>query len=171
MGRADQGVIDASARYLVVPRTLCFILRDEKVLLLHGAPSKRLWPGRYNGVGGHVERGEDVRTAALREIREETGLEVTDLRLRAIIHVCPDVDGAGVLLFVFTARASTWEVRSSSEGELVWVALDHLTELDLVEDLPLLLPRVLRTGPDDDPPLFGLYTYDEADRLVVRLAD
>ncbi|HEY77103.1 MAG TPA: NUDIX domain-containing protein [Thermoflexia bacterium] len=167
MGRADQGVADLRGRYLVVPRTLCFITHGDDVLLLRGAPHKRIWPNRYNGIGGHVEPGEDVYTAALREIREETGLEVTDLRLRGVVNVCPSPDGVGVFLFVFTARALGREVRSSSEGTPEWIPKDRVGELDLVEDLPILLPRVLGMGPSD-PPLFAHYAYDEHDRLVVR---
>ncbi len=168
MGRADQGTTQLAGRYVVVPRTLCFITYGDEVLLLRGAPDKRLWPNRYNGIGGHVERGEDVRSAALREIREEAGVEVTDLRLRGIVNVAPDATGPGVMIFVFTARALSRQVRPSSEGTPVWVRRDGWSDLELVEDLPVLLPRVLGMGPDD-PPFFGHYTYDENDQLVVRL--
>lgn len=167
MGREDQGVADLRGRYLVIPRTLCFITYGDDVLLLRGAPNKRIWPNRYNGIGGHVGPEEDVYTSALREIREETGLEVTDLRLRGVVNVCPSPGRVGVFLFVFTARALGREVRSSAEGTPEWVSRDRIGELDLVEDLPILLPRVLEMEPDASP-FFAHYTYDEDDRLVVR---
>lgn len=169
MGRADQEVRGFSGHYLAIPRTLCFITYGDEVLLLRGAPDKPIWPDRYNGIGGHVERGEDVRSAALREIREETGLEVKSLRLRGVVNICPGPSGAGVLLFVFTAQALEREVRASSEGTLAWVHRDRVGELDLVEDLPTLLPHILAMGPQD-PPLFGLYTYDDNDHLVISLS-
>jgi len=121
MSRAGQGTDDLSGRHLVLPRTLCFVTWGDEVLLLRGAPDKRIWPNRYNGVGGHVERGEDVRSAARREIAEETGLTVEDLRLRGVVHVTPDAEGVGVMLFVFAARAQQREVRPSAEGAAVWV--------------------------------------------------
>jgi len=169
MGQADQKVI--KGRYQVVPRTLCFITQGDDVLLLRGAPDKRIWPNKYNGVGGHVEPDEDVRSAALREIRVEAGVEVRDLRLRGVINIPVDAEAnAGILVFCFTATAETREVHPSEEGALEWVPRTRLLELDLVEDLPTLLPRVLAME-TSDPPFFAYYRYDEQDRLVTTFTD
>lgn len=140
-------------RYIVIPRTLCFITFGEQVLLLRRAPDRPLWPNRVNGVGGHIEANEDVRSAALREIAEETGLSVADLRLRGVIHICADPQRPGVLLFLFTARALTDRVRASPEGDLIWADPQRLDGLDLMPDLRVLLPRILAMG-DDEPPFF-----------------
>jgi len=170
MGKQDQGVAQSRGRYHVVPRTLCFITHGDDVLLLKGAPTKRIWPNRYNGVGGHIERDEDVLSAARREMKEETGLDVADVRLRAVINIDAADPQAGILLFVFTARAPTRVVKPSAEGTLEWVPLSKLGEYELVEDLPELLPRVLGLA-EDAPPLCGRYTYDDADRLVITWAN
>ncbi|MCX7855946.1 MAG: NUDIX domain-containing protein, partial [Anaerolineae bacterium] len=87
---------------LVIPRVLCFITHGDDVLLLRGAPDKRFWANRYNGIGGHLEPGEDIYSAARREIQEEAGIPITELRLRGVISVAPEGDEPGVLLFVFT---------------------------------------------------------------------
>ena len=168
MGKADQKIVAGS--YRAVPRALCFVTHGEDVLLLKNAPDKRAWPNLYDGVGGHVEAHEDVGAAALREIREEAGLEVCDLRLRGVINIPVDErENVGILIFVFTAVAVTRETRPSSEGTPEWVARERLGELALVEDLPMLLPRVLETG-SDDPPFFAFYHYDEQDRLVMAFS-
>jgi 8-oxo-dGTP diphosphatase len=157
-----------SDHYQVFPRTLCFITYGEDVLLLRGAPDKKIWPDQYNGIGGHVNAGEDVHTAARREIREETGLSVRDLHLRGVINIPVDPD-TGILLFVFTAAAKGRDARPSEEGTPEWIPVDQVDHLDVVEDLPVLLPRVLSMGPDEAP-FFAHYTYDEDDELVVTYA-
>jgi 8-oxo-dGTP diphosphatase len=170
MGKEEQGLAASSRRYTVVPRTLCFILSPEggEVLLLKGAPTKRIWPNKYNGIGGHVESGEDVYTAAVREVREETGLAVRDVRLRGVINI-PVEDRQGIVVFVFRARAESRQVTPSEEGMLEWVPREQLRALPLVEDLPALIPRVL-DSPWGAPLFFGLYTYDETDQLLIQWA-
>jgi 8-oxo-dGTP diphosphatase len=169
MGRDEQGVAKSRDRYQAIPRTLCFITHGNELLLLRGGPHKRLWAGLYNGVGGHVEAGEDIYAAAQREISEETGLTVHDLRLRAVIHAAAGDSHTGILIFVFTAVADSRAVTPSSEGTLEWVPKDAVPAEHIMADLPALLARVMPMGPCD-PPIFAAYHYDDQDRLVVQFA-
>ena len=171
MPKSDQG-IDVSLkrnRYTVIPRTLAFITRGDRVLLLRGSAQKRIWANKYNGIGGHIERDEDVYSAALREIHEETGLQVDNLRLCGLINIDGD-QASGILLFVFTAESRTGEPHSSDEGTLEWIERDQLSEFDLVEDLLTILPRALDLSPND-PPFFAHYRYDDQERLVMQFAE
>ena len=168
MPKQDQG-IDVSLkrqRFTVIPRTLVFITRGDRVLLLRGAPTKRIWANKYNGIGGHIERDEDVYAAARREVREETGLEVDDLRLAGLINIDGD-QPTGIMLFVFTATARSGDLSPSEEGWLEWIDRDQLAQIDLVEDLPAILPRALDLPPNA-PPFFAHYRYDEQERLIIR---
>jgi 8-oxo-dGTP diphosphatase len=169
MGREDQGVFASHGRYQVLPRVLCFVTHGDEVLLLRGGPHKRTWAGRYNGVGGHLEPGEDVRAALLREVKEETGLDVEEVRLRGVVHVDADDPIMGVLFFVFTASAPERQVVPSAEGSLEWFGRGDLPLLDMVEDLPVMLPAVLAMGPAD-PPFFASYSYDAGNRLVISFS-
>ncbi len=165
---SDQG-IDVSLkrqRYTVIPRTLVFIARGDCVLLLRGSPLKRIWANKYNGIGGHIERDEDIYSAARREVHEETSLEVDGLRLVGLINIDGD-QPAGILLFVFTAASRSGDPIPSEEGTLEWIARDQLAQIDLVEDLPTILPRALDL-PSNAPPFFAHYQYDEQGRLMIR---
>jgi len=99
MGREDQGINNNLHRWQTIPRTLCFVTfgsgAERQVLLLRGAPTKRVWPNRLNGVGGHIERNEDFLSATLREVHEETGLTVAQPRLAGIVHIDSGADCDG----------------------------------------------------------------------------
>lgn len=157
-------------RYQVVPRTLSFVQHSGHVLLLRGAPDKAIWPNLLNGVGGHVEADEDVYTAARREISEETGLDIDDLRLCGIINIPVAQPHTGVMLFVFTAHARTEDVRPSDEGTLEWVPCDHLPTGQMVADLPIILPLALSIGAGS-PPFFAVYRHDERGEVQVSFPE
>ena len=163
----DQGV--NPDRYQLIPRTLIFITRGKSVLLLKGASHKRLWADRYNGVGGHVEQGEDVLSAARRELAEETGLNPDDLWLIGTVTVDTG-EKIGIGLYVMKGTSDFGELRPSEEGELEWVAFDEIQGKDLVEDLPVLLPRVLKANVGD-PPFSARYYYDGDDEMVVEFTE
>lgn len=132
---------------------------------MRGAAHKRLWAGRYNGLGGHIEPGEDVLGAARRELLEETGLSA-DLHLCGVVIIDAEPD-TGVGLYVLRGECPTGEPLPGSEGAAEWVDVSRLAELPLVEDLDRLLPRVLGMRPGDSP-FSALYTYLGDGRLQVR---
>ncbi len=167
MGANAQGAEGATERWLTIPRTLCFVLHGDEVLLMKRGAGRRVFPNQYNGLGGHIERGEDPLAGALREIHEESGLRAHSPRLRGIHHI--DAGGErGILLFVYTAISQSKRVRDcGAEGRLEWARIDRVLELDLVEDLPALLPRILAMK-DDEPPYQAHVSYDENDKIVIR---
>lgn len=169
MGASAQGAAEPGGRWLTVPRTLAFVCNGNDVLMLRRRADSRIFPGCYNGVGGHLERDEDPLSGIRREILEETGLTVTRLRLRALYTI--DAGGPqGVLLFVFTGQSASRELGPAmAEGSLSWIPRNELLALPLVEDLPQMLPRLLDMA-DDAAPLFVHVGYPQNDKMSLRIA-
>jgi 8-oxo-dGTP diphosphatase len=163
MPSSEQGV--NRERYMLVPRTLVFITQGDNVLLLKGARDKRLWAGLYNGVGGHIEQGEDVLSAARRELWEETSLNLKNLWLCGTLTIDTGIN-PGVVVFVFRGESSPAEPLVSREGTSEWFEVSELMQLPLVSDLPALLPKILNMVKGDVP--FSAHSwYDETGKLTV----
>ena len=154
MNAAEQGAREAGGgRHLVTPRVLVLLTSTNpatgrrEVLLLKGAATKRLWANRYNGLGGHVEAGEDVHAAAVREVWEEAGVAVARLTLCGVVNIDTGFDEQGrrpgVMMFVFVGAAAERSLWASAEGAPEWVDVAALRDLTLVDDLYELLPRAL----------------------------
>lgn len=158
--------ISPTPRYQLIPRVLVFLERGEEILLIKRAADRVLFPNLYNGLGGHVERGESVLAAAYREVQEESGLNPSSLWLCAVVAIDVADSAAGIAMFVFRGRAAG-DPQPSPEGTLEWVHPSKISSLNMVEDIPTLLPRILELNPGD-PPLWGLYIYDDAGKLTIN---
>src|SRR5438067_843815 len=105
--------------------------------------------GKYNGLGGKLEAGEDVVAGMRREIREEGGLECERLLLRGTIS-WPGFGKHGEDWFGFLFRIDAWSGvprADNSEGSLVWIDVERILELPLWEGDRHFLPLVFGADP------------------------
>ena len=131
--------------------TLCYIERDGQYVMLHRIKKDGDEnAGKWIGIGGHVEENESPRECVLREIREETGLAVTELKLRGVItFILPD--WGNELTFLYTARTDDSALPECAEGVLQWVPIRQITCLPLWEGDKVFLPLL-----QQDLPYFSL---------------
>ncbi len=114
--------------------TVCYIENDAAYLMLHRV-KKEQDPnaGKWIGIGGHLENGESPEDCNLREVFEETGLQLLDARLRGLVTFVSDVWGTEYM-FIFTAARYEGTLREDcEEGVLQWVPKDRILDLDLWE--------------------------------------
>ncbi|MDH5607704.1 MAG: NUDIX domain-containing protein [Anaerolineae bacterium] len=166
MPKEEQGVFPD--RYQLIPRVLVFATRGDALLLIKGSPNKRLWANLYNGIGGHVERGEDILSAAHREFREETGLELIDPWLAAIITIDTQKP-VGIGMYVFRGEVPHGDPKASNEGNLEWIYPKQLDNIPLVEDLPVLIPKIM-SHQQFSPSLFAQYSYNQSEQLIIQFS-
>lgn len=127
--------------------TLCLIRRGEQILLLNR--EHPTWMGRWNGIGGKLEEGETPEQSAVREIEEETGIQVEQLEWRGIVSWISDEKQRGYM-HVFLAEISEeyhYETPiHTAEGILDWKSIDwilHPKNEGVTDSIPYFLPRAL----------------------------
>lgn len=117
---------------------LCLIHKNDKYLLQDRV--KKDWKG-YTLPGGHIEKGESIVDAVVREMKEETGLTVYNPKLCGVKQF-PLEDGR-YIVFLFCADEFSGQVISSEEGTMHWVNKDDLSNVNTVEDFQELLRVML----------------------------
>ncbi len=113
---------------------LCLIQDGNRILLQNRV--KKDWQG-YTLPGGHVEPGESFVDAVIREMKEETGLDILKPRLVGIKQF--PIDDGRYIVLLFKTESFSGQVVSSDEGEMEWVECDKLSEINTVDDLDDLL--------------------------------
>ena len=134
-------------------------------LMLHRVKKENdLNHDKWIGVGGGFEHGESPEECALRETFEETGLTLTDYRLRGIVTF--DCEGQETLyMYLFTASAWTGELSECSEGDLEWVPKKKVYSLPIWEGDKIFF-RLLEEG----RPFFSLKLSYDAQDVLLRAA-
>lgn len=97
---------------------------------------KEDWKG-YTLPGGHVEPGESFVDAVVREMKEETGLTISNPHLVGIKQF--PIENGRYIVLLFKSADYCGDLISSDEGKMEWIDVDKLSEVNVVEDLPELL--------------------------------
>lgn len=153
--------------YTPIVATLGYVLSADgrHVLMIHrNARKDDQHLGKYNGLGGKMEPGEDIAACMRREIREEAGIECVEMRLRGTLN-WPGFGkhGEDWLGFIFVITRFEGEPpATNAEGSLEWVPIESLDDLPMWEGDRNFLPLVF----DEDPrPFHGVMPYKDG-RMV-----
>lgn len=150
--------------------TLAFIRDGDKVLMVHRTfkeTDENL--GKWNGIGGKVEYGENIDEGMRREIKEETGLDVIDMKMRGTIvwrDFGPKKEDWLVFVFVVD-EFSGFPFSENDEGRLSWVNIADIGNLPMWKGDALFLPLLF----DGDERLFhGYMRYDGEEPVEWRVS-
>ena len=125
--------------------TLVYVVKDDQVLMIHrNQRLDDLHFDKYNGLGGKFEEGESPRQCAIRELKEESGLDAHKLTLKGhILFPKFDKHGRDWLVFIYTVQEFKGElIKLNHEGELKWIPKNKILELNLWEGDKQFLPHV-----------------------------
>jgi 8-oxo-dGTP diphosphatase len=127
--------------------TLCYVRQDNKTLMVHRIKKENdMHQGKWNGLGGKLEPGETPEECAIREIREESGLEVKHMELKGLLTFPLFAKNEDWYAFVYLVDQVEGELIDSPEGMLEWVDNDKILELNLWEGDHFFLPWLERSG-------------------------
>ncbi len=149
--------------------TLCNMCMIEDAATGHVLVQHRLakptnpWCG-LTFPGGHVEAGESITASTVREIREETGLTVSNLRMCGVVEwetIGKRTDGSPAevandskyIVFMFRTSTFTGELKSSAEGQMEWMTLDEMRKGGLAPHMEEYIRVMVE---DDVPQAYGI---------------
>ena len=143
----------------------------QQVLLVHRiARPDDFHYGKYNGLGGKLERDEDIVAGFCREVREEAGVDCQELQLAGTIS-WPGFGKQGEDWFGFLFRVTAWSgtiAQESAEGPLIWVDCVSVMSLPLWQGDRLFLPRLF----DFQSPFFhGVMPYHDGAPVDWRVTE
>lgn len=152
----------------MINTTLCYIEKDNAYLMMHRIKKQNdLNKDKWVGVGGKFLENEMPDECVVRETYEETGLKLTDYRLRGIVVFISDVY-EGEFMYLYTANGYTCDVPDwdgslpeCNEGVLEWVPKDEIKNLPIWEGDKLFFEEL-----DEDNGFFIMKLKYEKDNLI-----
>ena len=111
--------------------TLCYIERDGQYLMMHRVKKEHdINKDKWVGIGGHFGQDESPEVCLRRETREETGLTLTDYRLRGVITFISD-KWQTEYMFLYTATGYEGKIGDCNEGTLEWIDRTDVYDLPI----------------------------------------
>lgn len=112
--------------------TLIYIEKDDKYLMLHRNKKENdINKDKWIGVGGHVEVNEKIDECVVREVKEETNLDLISYKLCG--EVLFVLNGYEELMYVYTSKEFQGVLKECNEGTLEWIDKNKVLDLPIWE--------------------------------------
>ena len=147
--------------------TLCYIEKGGQYLMLHRVKKENDEnKDKWIGIGGKFEDRESPEDCVLREVKEETGLTLSEYRYRGLVTFVSD-RWETEYMHLFTADGFTGNLIECDEGDLEWIPREQLLSLPAWEGDKIFLNLLF----DETQPFFSLKFIYEGDTLTFASKD
>lgn len=142
-----------------------FVRKDGKYLLLKRSSLKKYAPDFIHPIGGKVDPNENPYTGAERELLEEAGIKVKNLRLEAVIMEIKPVknEDENWLIFHFSGDYDSGELLTTEEGEFVFLTEEEIPNQDLFPSVKPIIHHILNK---ESGTVFFTIEYDEEGKVI-----
>lgn len=144
----------------IIDTTMIYLKKDDSYLLLFRNKKKNdINQGKWIGIGGHVEENETIDQCAIRETKEETGLDVHSL------SCCGEVlfidENLKMMMYIYEITDFSGELKECDEGDLKWIPIKDIYNYPMWEGDKAFLPKVI-----NHEPYFKMVLTYKANKLV-----
>ena len=130
----------------IIDTTVCYLKKDDSYLLLFRNKKKNdINEGKWIGVGGRREDNETIDECAIRETKEETGLDIHSLFCAGeVLFIDDDLE---MMMYVYEIEDFSGELTECDEGELRWIPIKDIYDYPMWEGDKAFLPKLINHEP------------------------
>jgi 8-oxo-dGTP diphosphatase len=146
-----------------------FIRKDGKYLLMKRSAKKKIAPNKIHPFGGKIDQNENPYLGAVREIREEVGINIKNLKLEAVILELTDKKETQVnwIIFHFSADYESGEIIPTEEGEAVYLTSEEIKSSDLFPSVKSIIDNILNPN---DGTVFTTNSFNNAENGMEEIS-
>lgn len=130
----------------VINTTMIYLKKDDCYLLLYRNKKEHdINHNKWIGVGGHVEPGETIDECAIREVKEETGLDVHSLSCSGEVLFVDE--NLKMMMYIYEITDFSGDLIECNEGELKWIPIKDIYNYPMWEGDKAFLPKLINHEP------------------------
>lgn len=143
----------------------CFVKKDGKYLMLHRGKQKQIMPDIWMAPGGHLEFNEGLFECARREVKEETGLSIKNLKVKAIgTAYLKDLNQELFFHFLIADYAGGELIQNPRDGKMMWLTPEEIGKLPtLLAEIQKVLPFIFK---DNDEIISYRAVYEKGNQMT-----
>ena len=130
----------------IIDTTMIYLKKDDCYLLLYRNKKKHdINHNKWIGVGGHVEPNETIDECAIREVKEETGLDVHSLSCSGEVLFVDE--NLKMMMYIYEITDFSGDLIECNEGELKWIPIKDIYNYPMWEGDKAFLPKLINHEP------------------------
>lgn len=142
----------------------CYLIKDNEVVVTKYKKGNKK-EGYYDIPGGKIEKGESPKQTAIREMKEETGIEIQNLKYKGIMTI--EYPDRMFIFDTFISKEYEGEPQEFEENTSEWIDIDKLLKKEKILSNIILLDKFLIKGLIDDNRNFNLHIkVDEQENIL-----